>query len=109
MRSNSFAIRSSPHKGFSRAICRINLLNSSGMDGLPALDFQPKQPKALTMPANQSLWLDDHQRILPIEKFGEPNEREPGCRIKPAWSNAPFLIVSKLFAQEEILGGQSAP
>ena len=61
------------------------------------------------MPANQSLWLDDHQRILPIEKFGEPNEREPGCRVESAWSNAPFLIVSKLFAQEEILGGQSAP
>ena len=61
------------------------------------------------MPTDQSLWLDDYQRVLPIEKFGESNKREPGCRIKPAWSNAPFLIVSKLFAQEEILGGQSAP
>ena len=38
--SSSFAIRSSPHNGFSVAILRIRLRSSSGIGGRPALHFQ---------------------------------------------------------------------
>ena len=46
--SNSFAIRSSPHNGFSAAIRRIRLRSSGGIGGRPVLHFrrqQIRQPK----------------------------------------------------------------
>jgi hypothetical protein len=66
--SNSLAMRSSPHAGFSFAIRRISARSSRGIGGRPGRDFSRQNnfhPRSV--PAKQRLGTNDHQSVPPGE------------------------------------------
>lgn len=74
--SSSFAIRSSPHEGLSRAILRIKCWSAAGIGRLPASDFQrQKRRKPLRCQATKVLGLYDDQSVAPIEPAAEQHQR----------------------------------
>src|SRR5215213_8123193 len=78
--SSSPRIRSLPHNGLSRAITAINSRTS-------AFSIQPRPPEpraglpppvelpALPVPADDGLWLNDHQVLTPVPP--EPPDQHP--------------------------------
>src|SRR5215831_16421719 len=61
------------------------------------------------MPADESLGLDDGQRLSPGEPSGKQDESQLRGSLRPARLNLVVQIQSQLLPKEEVLSGQSAP
>ena len=83
---------------------RGRLLDRYGF-GSPA----PEQAKAFPMPADESLGLDDGQRLSPGEPSGKYDESQLRGSLRPARLNLALQIQSQLLAKQEVRSGQSAP
>lgn len=70
--------------------------------GLPS----PEEPEALAMPADQSVRLDDHQSIFPVE-HPRPDDESVASRVRqPLRLHFVFLIKGQLLSQKQVLGYQ---
>jgi hypothetical protein len=53
-------------------------------------DFQRQEElERFVMPANERLWLQVHQGILPIKKFGQQQHRKPRRIVEAMWFFVP--------------------
>src|SRR5499427_9710768 len=103
-------MRSSPHVGLFVAISTINFCTSAGTRWTATgsrFPF-PKHSEPAAMPTNQCVGLDDHEGVPPVEET-----REMGQRKTNGVGSAPRLDLSlnveaELFAEEQILGGNSS-
>ena len=59
------------------------------------------------MPTDESLRLDDHQSILPIEQSRPKDERGAGRIRQSSWLGLAFFIEGQLFSEEQDLGTES--
>lgn len=69
----------------------------------------PEQLEALAMPADQGLWLNDHQSIFPLEQPRPEHKAQPssvGQRSRPGFV---LSVERKLFSQKQVLGNQRGP
>lgn len=63
--SSSFAIRSSPHTGFSEAILQISARSSAGIGGRPSLHLnRPEQSPSHTVPAEDRSRTHDYDCVV---------------------------------------------
>jgi hypothetical protein len=53
------------------------------------------------MPADQRGWLDEDQRMAPIEPAGEPGQDHPSCLRGTTWLDLAFLVEGQVFTQQE--------
>jgi hypothetical protein len=77
-------MRGAPQREFSRLIFRISLrtsLDTGGRPRLAAADLpRPQQPKALAVPADHGLWLNDHKSKAPANpELGQSCPEESIC------------------------------
>jgi hypothetical protein len=107
--NSSLAIRSSPHNGFSAAILRIRLRNSSGIGShpCPALPA-PEDPPPHSMPANDGRRSHVDHRIAPIEESGEQRKADASHVIHASWFDTTLDISRELSAKDQILSADRA-
>jgi hypothetical protein len=55
------------------------------------------------MPADQRRWLNEDQRLAPIEPAGEPGQGHSSRLRGTTWLDLTFLVEGQLFAQKEVL------
>ena len=54
------------------------------------------------MPLEKGRRLDDHERVAPVEEFGQGDHDEPESGCRAPWLVLAFDIESELFAKEEV-------
>ena len=67
----------------------------------------PECAKDLPVPFEERRRLDDHERVAPVEEFGQGDHDEPEGGRSPAWQLLAFDIESELFSKEEVFGEES--
>src|SRR5215471_16431400 len=60
--------------------------------GFPA----PEEPEALSMPADQGVWLHNGQRLTPVEPTAQPDQGEAGAVGNTARFDMALLVEGKL-------------
>src|SRR5713101_2922581 len=84
--SSSPWIRGAPQRGFACAIVRISVRTSAGTLGRPMrrrlFQAHPPQPEAPSVPGDDGLRLDDHERRSPSSPDAREQAPEPTVRLR---------------------------
>ena len=58
------------------------------------------------MPADQRVWLDDHQQLTPVDTSRQRDQRDTGRIVRTVGFHLPFEVQRQFFAQKQVLGGE---